>query len=391
MINVAWQLFHTEEWIGGLNYFRNLIEALFSLEDRKVEPVLLQSNPSLASVFNSCRTLPAQQVPKGIYGKILRRFGKLRRMFIDDGGAFSRYLKENGIDLFSHGDPLGVRSPIPSISWLPDFQHIHLPEFFSQRELRKRDAAYRNVIERSQALLFSSQDARNDCNAFMPGFEHKAHVLHFVASVSSSTLPEPSEVLAKHRIDRPFFHVPNQLWAHKNHGIIRDALHILKSRRESPLVICTGLKKDYRNPQYFPQLQKSVDDLNLTENLRFLGLIPYDEMQVLLRQSMAMINPSRFEGWSSTVEEGKSLGKRILLSDIAVHREQAPERGTFFPVDSPEALAEQIDSVCSSHDEEEERLASELAADKLPGRMKEFARQYEEIVEQTVVRHNRAK
>ena len=42
-----------------------------------------------------------------------------------------------------------------------------------------------------------------------------------------------------------------------------------------------------------------------------------------------MINPSLFEGWSSTVEECKSVGKNMILSDLNVHKEQYPTQ-TFF-------------------------------------------------------------
>jgi glycosyltransferase involved in cell wall biosynthesis len=42
-----------------------------------------------------------------------------------------------------------------------------------------------------------------------------------------------------------------------------------------------------------------------------------------MRASTALINPSLFEGWSTTVEEAKSTGTPMILSDLGVHREQA--------------------------------------------------------------------
>jgi hypothetical protein len=39
------------------------------------------------------------------------------------------------------------------------------------------------------------------------------------------------------------------------------------------------------------------------------------------------------------VEESKAMQKQILLSNIDVHLEQAPERGVYFFPDSPEELA----------------------------------------------------
>ena len=80
---------------------------------------------------------------------------------------------------------------------------------------------------------------------------------------------------------------------------------------------------------------------------RPLGIVPYLDLMSLMRHSVAVINPSRFEGWSTTVEEAKSMGKSILLSDISVHREQAPDRAAFFSPDNPQALADAMASMGS--------------------------------------------
>ena len=44
----------------------------------------------------------------------------------------------------------------------------------------------------------------------------------------------------------------------------------------------------------------------------------------------ALINPSRSEGWSTTVEEAKSFGVPMILSDIDVHREQTGGTARYF-------------------------------------------------------------
>ena len=46
----------------------------------------------------------------------------------------------------------------------------------------------------------------------------------------------------------------------------------------------------------------------------FLGLIPRDDVQGLMEISVAVVNPSLFEGWSTTVEEAKALGVPLVLS-----------------------------------------------------------------------------
>ena len=59
----------------------------------------------------------------------------------------------------------------------------------------------------------------------------------------------------------------------------------------------------------------------------------------LMRRSLAVIQPSLFEGWSTVVEDARALGKRIAISDIPVHLEQHPPGARVFARDSAESLA----------------------------------------------------
>ena len=54
-------------------------------------------------------------------------------------------------------------------------------------------------------------------------------------------------------------------------------------------------------------------------------------MYTLNANCVALINPSFFEGWSTTVEEAKSLGTKMILSNIELHKEQAKEAMFFDP------------------------------------------------------------
>jgi glycosyltransferase involved in cell wall biosynthesis len=68
----------------------------------------------------------------------------------------------------------------------------------------------------------------------------------------------------------------------------------------------------------------------------------------LLRTCAALINPSFFEGWSSTVEEARVLGVPMLLSDIAVHREQMQNAATYFNAADAEGLAANLREIASA-------------------------------------------
>jgi glycosyltransferase involved in cell wall biosynthesis len=96
------------------------------------------------------------------------------------------------------------------------------------------------------------------------------------------------------------------------------------------LLLCSGHMNDDRNLQHMESLRQFVRENALEKNIRFLGLIPYGDVVGLMRNAVSVINPSLFEGWSTTVEEAKSIGKNLILSDIEVHREQSPSGAVYF-------------------------------------------------------------
>lgn len=383
MTLVAWEVPNHPGWVGGLNYFVNLAKALFSLPHRQVEPVLLGEGTQLPPPLNSLPCVPYPVLSARGYGAS-RLFDAARRRLLHDGGMLARQLRQHDIQLLSHGQILGKRSPVPAMCWIPDFQHRHLPNFFTPEDRIARDRVQASIARNAQAVVLSSEHARSDYLRLFPHRAAPSYVLPFVAATPTEELPASEAVLPRHGINEPYFHVPNQLWAHKNHHIVCDALRVLASRGHCPLVVSTGQTQDYRNPTFFNDLTARVRDLGLSERFRFLGLLPYAEVTTIMSNAVALINPSLFEGWSTTVEEAKSLGKHLLLSDIAVHREQAPERCTYFAPDDAEGLAAAMQEALRKHDIQTEQAEMKRAAELLPKRMQAYAHAYEAIVLQVI-------
>jgi glycosyltransferase involved in cell wall biosynthesis len=235
---------------------------------------------------------------------------------------------------------LGRGGAVRTLGWIPDLQHRDLPEFFGEAECRVRDGAFRMLCSDCDAVVVSSEHAREGLLEFVPSAASKLHVLRFVPQVPSvESLPTRRELAERYGVDGPYFHLPNQFWKHKNHTIVLDALAQLRRDGAPAVVVATGSKEDYRNPGHFDALMRRVRTEGLEADFRVLGVVPYADMLGLMCSAVAVINPSFFEGWSTTVEEAKRMGARVILSDIAVHREQAPNRGIFFAPRSADALA----------------------------------------------------
>jgi glycosyltransferase involved in cell wall biosynthesis len=87
------------------------------------------------------------------------------------------------------------------------------------------------------------------------------------------------------------------------------------------------------------RLLQAIASAGLQETVSVLGEVSYADLINLMRIAAVVIQPSRFEGWSTIVQDAKALGRPILCSDLPVHREQAPEALAFFSCDDVSLLA----------------------------------------------------
>jgi glycosyltransferase involved in cell wall biosynthesis len=139
--------------------------------------------------------------------------------------------------------------------------------------------------------------------------------------------------------------MPGQFWQHKNHFIVIRALQILKEQGVRVVVLATGAQSDPRNPGHFGRVREAIRAAGLQEQLILPGQVPYPLVSALMRACSALLNPSLFEGWSTTVEEARAFGVPMILSDLAVHREQAGPLAEYFGKDDAEALAKALERV----------------------------------------------
>ena len=187
------------------------------------------------------------------------------------------------------------------------------------------------------------------------------------------------KVRKKYGIAGSYFHLPNQFWRHKNHTVVVEAMRLLKQNGNAVTVVCTGNTADHRHPEYFSGLMQTVEEYGLTGQFKVLGVVPFADLIAIMHNSVALINPSLFEGWSTTVEESKLLGKIILLSEIDVHVEQAPPRGLYFDPHDAGALAALMEEIMRSTSADTPPSPAALLEAR-----RQFARNYQRIVLEVV-------
>lgn len=378
MVTVAFVLDLSNNWLGGVNYYRNLLTAISRYgSDSICVKIFLpkgQDIDAFGDLSKNVEFIPVSFPARWTFSWFIRKVWM--KIFHQDM-FLAHHLRRYGVNVLSHIQSSVWCPGVKNIAWIPDFQHKYLPEFFSKKELSIRDAEFERIAACMDKVILSSKAAKDDFIKYYPQYKEKACVLHFVPVLDFVPLNGVSKVQEKYGIAGKYFFLPNQYWKHKNHKVVLEALRILKEEGKFVRAVSTGNTSDYRAPGYFAEIKAFVKEHELGDRYLILGMIPYADMQALAEASLGYINPSFFEGWSTTVEEAKYRGKLILLSDLKVHREQAPEKSVFFDPNDSEELAKKMwdmwQQPMMSEDVDALKRKNEAA-------LQEFAQDYAKIV-----------
>lgn len=270
--------------------------------------------------------------------------------------------------------------------WIPDFQHVHLPEFFEPFELEMRDKVHREISECEGILVLSSESARQDFFSLYPEARIHTRLWSFCSGISVSENGGAPNPVEQYGLPKKYLYLPNQFWAHKDHITVFRALAILKERGLTPSLVCTGFQDDYRNPGFFQSLQDFLSEKDLKDQVRFLGVVPRKNQIEVFRYAAAVVQPSLFEGWSTVIEDAKAIGRPILTSDFPVHFEQLKglKSTWFFKCSAPEELADLIEEKWHLLNPGPDPAAESEATERTAARRQASAREFMTIVREAL-------
>jgi len=385
LIRVAFTLIGGENWTGGHNYLLNLLRALVTHQKADIAPVLFVCNDGEGDVEPFLALSGIEVIRSNLLAPRYRKTQLVQALVWGRVSGLARLFSAHRIDLvFEAAQFFGWRMGLPSIAWIPDLQHKALPHLFSKSAWWKREVGFRAQIIGRRVIMLSSDDVKNACVRHYPATRGRARTVHF--AMPAGAIPDfavARDIADSYGLPPNFIFMPNQFWRHKNHMRVLDALTILRGRGVDIVVAASGKQHDPRAPEYFPEFERNLKARSLESSFRLLGLIPYAHLTALMRCCQVMLNPSLFEGWSTTVEEARALAAPMLLSDLDVHLEQMGSEARYFNRDSSEALADMLQTTLPVNGPERE-LTLQLAQLNSNNRVRHFANDFAQLVRDAI-------
>jgi len=343
------------DWTGGFDFLRMTLDSLLAATDDSVEIHLLLPvrGPRLTTrliarrirqfFFRRGANFPSSQALLAACAEFDKR---IHLAVMDRGIAhLSNYCRRQRIDVLlpaTYELPPSIK--VPWIAYVGDFQHIHLPHFFTLKERETRDAHFAHIMNVAPAVIVNSHTVAEEAKRFYPGHTSRVFALPFSADAPRAQPSAPSQARLKYCIPGPFFLISNQFWFHKDHATAFRAFAAMHREQANLTLVCTGEPSDPRDRKHVPRLLQLAQELGVRDKVRLLGVIPKDDQLGLMTDCVAVIQPTLSEGGpgGGAVFDAVGLGVRSVVSDLPVNLELNEPTVKFFRAGDAESLAEQM-------------------------------------------------
>ncbi len=199
------------------------------------------------------------------------------------------------------------------------------------------------VIRHADCILSNSAFTKAEIERFSAS-GHLPPVSKVVAVPLGHELRPTDELVSQTGPAEPYLLGVGVMTGRKNLECILDAMMYLhETGRPVPPLVLAGARRK-RTEQYINRQQFDT----IRERIHFLLNPNQAELRALYEHALALVIPSRMEGWGLPLGEALWLGTPGLASTATVLKEVGGDLAEYFDPDDPQALAELIDRLQSN-------------------------------------------
>ena len=222
----------------------------------------------------------------------------------------------------------------------PYFPEVSADGQWSGREYgwSEKDPGYAIALRRATYILTGTEAGKAEIERYYQVSPERTKVLAFPVPSLKAPLEQDGEVLAKYELKPGYLFYPAQFWPHKNHINLLLALHILRERHSLRLIVVFS-GSDQGN---LPHIQALVTELDLSDQVRFLGFVPQSDLVTLYRNAFALTFVSFFGPDNLPPLEAFSLGCPVIAAKVDGALEQLGDAAVLVDPKDPRHIADAV-------------------------------------------------
>lgn len=282
---------------GLTTYSKNLFPYLGSLD-----PTLLISSVFMESAAQVIDQQQCYQIPAGMTSDQGSK-GHLKRLTWTQTQLPKIYRQLEANLLFS---------PVPEAPLVPNCRYIvtvHdlIPLRFPQR-LSPLTSYHRHYVPR-----VLNQAEHIICNSAATA--HDIHQFHQIPASKITPIPLAYDVKNFRFLNLPtqnYFLYLGRLDPYKNVQRLIEAFAALPDRSDYELWLVGP-----NDRRYTPLLAQQIQTLELSDRVKFLDYVAYDQLPTVINQAIALVFPSLWEGFGLPVLEAMACGTPVIASNLS--------------------------------------------------------------------------
>lgn len=353
----------SEPFGGGMfQYNQALLYAVSTLPKDKFSVVIVSTSESWQKLLKTYDQKTVF-VKKGFWGRALayawRILGLptgLWRQICPYFHPLAKSLLSERCDLwiFPSQDAVSYQIPVPALASIHDLMHRYeqrFPEVSAKGEYRLRELNYKNICKWTRGVLVDSEVGKRHVTESYGLSAERIHVLPYIAPDYMYSYQTATDFDSRYPLPQKFIFYPAQFWEHKNHKRLISAVGRLKQDIHDLKLVLVGSKKNG-----YESALRLVQELNLIEDVIFLGYVPDDDMPELYRRARALIMPTFFGPTNIPPLEAFVVGCPVAISGIYGIPEQVGDAALLFDPESIDEIAESVKRLWT-----DDKLCAELA------------------------------
>ena len=263
-------------------------------------------------------------------------------------GPLARFLDNSDADLVYFLTPTSTAHELqikPFVWTLWDLCHLDSPEFPEVRTSGKfeaRESTISQNLRKAALVVVDSQELEDNARRSFGITADKFVKIPFSppAAITEKGQDHSQLPLEIKNLAGKYVFYPAQLWTHKNHLRIAEAIALLKARGQDIHAVFVG--KDHGAGQ---SLRRRIQELGVEDRIHFLGYVDDDLIPELYTASLGLVMASYFGPTNIPPLEALLLSVPVIASNQ--HKAQLGDAAVFFDPDNADELAKAIESLTS--------------------------------------------
>lgn len=322
-MKIGFDISYFMRWMGGRQFISNIIKSLNSC-------LSLDVSVGIKATQSGCDRVLISKLSPDKHQQIIslcEAAGVSEISIFDD---VDNWISSEQIDVL--GPTFNItKVSIPSISYIPDFQHKYYPQYFDEKELSIREIQYAQTLKNAPNCLVGDKSVAEDIARFYPWATTNLFVLPPLLTFADQNITNVSSFITTQEISHDYLIVCSQRWQHKRHDLVLNAFsHYMEKSVNNQLknrfLVFTGDKTDYRSNDTNQLFQNLINDLHLNDHVADLGRIDRNQQLALIKNATALVTASEFEGGfeASGVGEALILGTPVIANNTEIYSQNYP-------------------------------------------------------------------